>query len=110
MPVWQPKNLTEGQVRLDPRDVRLVDVERLAGLPFALGALRRKEVTLARLRAQDLAGSRDFESFSYSFPRFTAGDGLRHKARKIRGIARMTTPLPGGAEKSLASFFVRITL
>lgn len=53
------------------------------------------------LGPHDLAARADFETFGNRFTRFAAGDGFRHKARKITGIARMTTGLPGPGDACL---------
>jgi hypothetical protein len=75
--------LAKRQVRLDPSNVRFVNLRSLAQLPFAFRILCRKQMAARGLRSQNLAARGDLESFRDCFACFAASDWLRHKARKI---------------------------
>lgn len=75
--------LAKRQVRLDPSDVRFVNLRSLAQLPFAFRILGGKQMAARGLRSQNLAARGDLESFRNCFACFAASDWLRHKARKV---------------------------
>ena len=75
--------LPEGQVRLDPMHVGVMDETGFCELPFALGVLGRHQVAAGGMGTQHFPGPRNLEPLGDGFSRFAAGDGLRHKARKI---------------------------
>ena len=83
--------LTEGQVRLDPGFVRLVDSGRFRHQAFALGAFGRKQMAARRVLAEHLAFGGNLEPLRDGFPGFAARNRLWHKARKITQSGRVTT-------------------
>src|SRR3954468_11988522 len=83
--------LTEGQVRLDPGFVRLVDPGRFRHEAFALGAFGRKQMAARCMLTEDLARGGDLEPLRDGFPGLTARNRLWHKARKITQSGRVTT-------------------
>ena len=88
---WLFARLPEGQVRLDPGDIGLVDPGGFRHVAFALGALRGQQVTPGGMLAPDFSGPGDLEPFRDGFPGFAARNRLWHKARKITQPACVTT-------------------
>jgi hypothetical protein len=81
------RSMAEREVLLDAVFVCGMDEFRASEAAAALGALALAEVPSARLAAQDLAGTSDFEPLSYRFLRFDAF-GTSHKFRFFRKRAR----------------------
>src|SRR5438045_50965 len=83
--------LRERHVHLDPRFVGLVDRGGLGHVPFALGALRRKQMAAGRMLASHFSGRGDLEPLGDGFPGLATRNRLWHKARKITHPGRVTT-------------------
>jgi hypothetical protein len=84
-------DLTVRQVRLNSCDVGLINQHHFCQMSFALGALGRHQMPTGGLRTQNFAASGDLESFRDGFPGLASSDGLRHRARKIEKVRRLTT-------------------
>src|SRR6266576_1472662 len=63
-------DLTKGQVRLDPRDIGVVDPSAFGQLPFPFRVFRRHQMAARRLRAQNFSRAGDFESLGNGLLRF----------------------------------------
>jgi hypothetical protein len=85
--------LTERHVHLDPRDVGLVDLGGFGHVPFAFGALRRKEMATGRMLASHFSGPGDLEALRDGLPGLAPCNRLWHKARKIAHSRRVTSLL-----------------
>lgn len=76
--------LHEGHVLADGFDVGFVGQGRFAEVAFPLTRLLRKDVTLALLATQELAGTRHLESFGDGFPCFGFACGSCHGSAEAR--------------------------
>ena len=101
------KRSMEGKTFLHARHHRLVNVRRLAELPFTFRTFRRREVPQPRLAPHDLTRARDLESFGRGLLGLATCDGLRHGADKLASSFEMAIPLCGMSE---GLRFTRITL